>query len=674
MIPQIFEARKPLVVMLIFLASCSGNVMQTTVFRDGFQEHRTGAEPVRYDSDPAIYFKADRGKLGVWQVATDLRHDEFEEAWEIRREGDSNYLAQNFINLNEQNEPLSLTIHPMVVAGDSLWHDCTIEAEFTPLAKFDKCGIIFKYRNPSDYFFFGIEGNIVTLKRVMPLVTPLRPIEMTLDSRPLVWTPGDRFSATITLRRNKVFTILNDSINMHAEDLPNQSGKIGLVADLPARFHSVEVKLLKGEQRKLARRKRQIQRRMELELSDHPKMVRWKSFETPGFGTNQNLRMGDLTGDGNKELLFIKPEDREGTRIAGMTAMDLSGEVLWKYGDTERILEEDGPELPVQIRDMDGDGSREVVFTSGGFIHVLSGKTGELLRQIPLPGGVTIRTITFGDLLGSGEDNCMVLTDRTKWLLVYDDQLELLWEREVSSGSQPLLYDLDGDGRSEVIMGYAVYDPEGVLQFDVGRYIGDRCNGVAVDTLHGSGIKVPALIYAAGDWGVLYFDFNGNLLKQQVMGHVDYVSVGNYNAEVRGLEVATSNSWGSEGLVHLLNPEGEVTGNFQLECGTIRCQPVNWKGDGEEFIMTVADSVQGGMINANGQLAVAFPDDGHPNSCYLVQDLTGDTRDELIVWDTERLWIYTQEDNPRMGKTYAPHRVPLYNRSMHQMGHSAPGW
>jgi hypothetical protein len=80
------------------------------------------------------------------------------------------------------------------------------------------------------------------------------------------------------------------------------------------------------------------------------------------------------------------------------------------------------------------------------------------------------------------------------------------------------------------------------------------------------------------------------------------------------------------------------------------------------------------MFNAVGQLAVAFPDDGHPVTCYMVQDLTGDARDELILWDQQRLWIYTQEDNPRMGNTYAPHRVPAYNHSMHQMISSIPGW
>jgi hypothetical protein len=80
------------------------------------------------------------------------------------------------------------------------------------------------------------------------------------------------------------------------------------------------------------------------------------------------------------------------------------------------------------------------------------------------------------------------------------------------------------------------------------------------------------------------------------------------------------------------------------------------------------------MYNSLGQLSVEFPEDGHPQWCYLAQDLTGDARDELIVWDTREMWIYTQEDNPRMGNTYAPRRTPLYNFSMQQMNRSVPDW
>ncbi len=629
-------------------------------------------------TNPAIYFDSERGVMGDWTVASSLKEEGFNNAWEIGSERGENFLSQTFTNLNQSNTPLSLITHPLIVAGDSLWQDLVIEVEFTPLDKFDKCGVVFKYRNPANYFFFGIEGNTVILKHIQQSVTPLRPIEDILDYRPLVWTPGEKLHAIITIRRNKVTTILNDSIRMYVENLPIQTGRIGLISDLPARFHKVEVRILKGEQRKLARRKRQLARKLELQKSDHPEMVRWKMYETPEFGTNQNIRLGDLNGDGNKEIVFVRPK-LSGYAVGSIKAMNLDGEKLWQFGIPDSLQSPQGEELPVQIHDLDGDGSRDVIFVSEGWIFILDGRSGKLVRRAKIPvsdsgSEITIRSLTFADLMGIGRDNCMLLSDRKHRILALNDRLELLWERETGSGSQPMVHDMNGDGRHEVLMGYSVYDHNGQLMFDVGAFLGDDCNGVAVYELYDGASTVPCLIYAAGDWGIMYFDFEGHLLRQNIMGHVQYLSVADFDMELPGLEVATSNQWGGDGLVHVLESSGNVISKFSPISSVSRVQPVNWQGDGEEFFIISSDSVMGGMIDKQGQMAVSFPSDGHPDRCYLTQDLTGDARDEVLVWDQDQLWIYTQADNPRMGNTYAPDRIPLYNHSMHQMSRSLPGW
>lgn len=661
------------IVLLILIGSCSGNVMQTTVFTDGFQELEPGTKPYSNSANPAIYFSADRGKIGEWTVATSLRQPGFSEAWEIRSEEGEKFLAQTFTNLNSSNNPLSLISHPMVVAGDSMWSDFTLDVEFTPLDKFDKCGVVFKYRNPADFIFFGIEGNTVTLKQIQQAATPLRPIERILDIRPLVYTPGERIRVTATVRRNKVWTILNDTIRMYAENLPVHSGRIGLISDLPAKFHRAQVKLLKGEQRQLARRKRQLQRRTDLNLADHPKMIRWKHFDISSFASNQNIRLGDLTGDGNKEIVFVQP-GRSTLEIGSVTALNLDGELLWQYGEPRSMRQGAGEELPVQIHDLDGDGAREVIFASGGSVHILEGKSGEPEQRIRIPRQMTVRTILFADLLGIGRNNCMLLSDRNNYLLVLNDEFEVLWSQYTDSGSQPMVYDMNGDGRQEVIMGYSVIDPTGSLLYDVGQYIGDRCNGVLIYEMLEGEKEIPCLVFAAGDWGLLFFDFEGNLIRQNIVGHVGYMSVADFDLEAPGLELAASNTWGSNGHVHITESSGEVTHSYLPEAGISRCQPVNWKGDGEEFLLMSADSLTGGLFDQFGLLSVSFPADGHPVSYYMVQDLTGDARDELLVWDLEQLWIYTQDDNPRMGNTYAPRRNPLYNHSVYQMNHSYPGW
>jgi rhamnogalacturonan endolyase len=80
------------------------------------------------------------------------------------------------------------------------------------------------------------------------------------------------------------------------------------------------------------------------------------------------------------------------------------------------------------------------------------------------------------------------------------------------------------------------------------------------------------------------------------------------------------------------------------------------------------------MIDGKMRRAVMFPDDGHPDLAAYVANLTGDARDEVVLWDQERVWIYTQ-DRPFSGeRIYAPRRNPDYNESNYRTMVSRPGW
>jgi hypothetical protein len=79
-----------------------------------------------------------------------------------------------------------------------------------------------------------------------------------------------------------------------------------------------------------------------------------------------------------------------------------------------------------------------------------------------------------------------------------------------------------------------------------------------------------------------------------------------------------------------------------------------------------------------------FPADGHPEMCAAVLDLTGDPRDEIVLWDRDRVWIYTQNQSfdhwasrtkaRTNGKVYAPIRHPHYNDSNYRISESLPAW
>jgi hypothetical protein len=93
------------------------------------------------------------------------------------------------------------------------------------------------------------------------------------------------------------------------------------------------------------------------------------------------------------------------------------------------------------------------------------------------------------------------------------------------------------------------------------------------------------------------------------------------------------------------------------------------------------------MLDGRLRPVVAFPDDGHPTLCAEALDLTGDPRDEIALWDLDRIWIYTQgrgrdrnvaptEGNAAQppGPTYRPRRQPHYNMSDYRAEVSLPDW
>jgi hypothetical protein len=104
------------------------------------------------------------------------------------------------------------------------------------------------------------------------------------------------------------------------------------------------------------------------------------------------------------------------------------------------------------------------------------------------------------------------------------------------------------------------------------------------------------------------------------------------------------------------------------------CLPINWTGRPPEYFVLSPNVEDGGLFDGWGRCVVRFPADGHPDMCYAALDVTGDCRDEIVVWDPYEIWVYTQSDNPRAGKLYKPTRNPLYNYSNYQATVSLPGW
>jgi hypothetical protein len=295
------------------------------------------------------------------------------------------------------------------------------------------------------------------------------------------------------------------------------------------------------------------------------------------------------------------------------------------------------------------------------------------LRERPydLNGG---DSLAFINLSGRKNAQEILVKDRYRDFWVYDNNLNLLWKGQGQTGHFPYPFDVDGDGREEFVIGYALWDHNGKQLWSRDAELRDHADGIVIGNFSGDPKAEPRAYACGSDEGFLMFDKSGNILKHTRIGHAQSPSIGKYRMDVPGLQLLTVNYWKNPGILSLFDHDGNLLIQEELTHYGSPLLPVNWRGDGQEFAMLSGNIREGGLIDGQMRRVVMFPDDGHPDLAYYVADVTGDARDEIILWDQQRVWIYTQ-DRPFTGKRiYAPVRSPHYNESNYRTTVSLPGW
>src|SRR5690606_16390374 len=120
-----------------------------------------------------------------------------------------------------------------------------------------------------------------------------------------------------------------------------------------------------------------------------------------------------------------------------------------------------GSDYPAQIYDIDSDGRLEICCVMNDKFLVLDGLDGTVKRSFDLPGEYAHDCIIICNLRGTAYPQDIILKDRYRKLWALDRDFNLLWTYEGSPGHYPWVYDLDGDGRDEVMAGYDMLDHDG---------------------------------------------------------------------------------------------------------------------------------------------------------------------------------------------------------------------
>ncbi|HLJ18277.1 MAG TPA: hypothetical protein VKV15_27550 [Bryobacteraceae bacterium] len=677
--------RPGLVLSLCLALALAGSCFGADLFSDDFARFPAGwlTSPVG-ELNGAIqeyHYLANRGvPLGPWANAIC-----YLDAWVVSDENGKPYLEEQLDSTSHQ------WTNPIFVTGDPEWSDSTVEVKVKPLSEGDMQGLVFRYRTNRHYYLFALEGgNKVRLALHLPLEPALRKHGWKeLASAEFPYDTSRYYSLRVENEGPHIRGYIDGKLVLEADDSGILKGKAGVTTGGPARFQDFHVSASDATVHEIERRIRQRDDELARLRDENPKPKLWRQFETPGFGAGRNVRFGDLDGDGKPEMLIAQniPRVRADAfdQISCLTAITLDGHILWQLGKPDPrngLLTND---TPFQIHDIDGDGHNEVVVARNFQLQILDGRTGKVKHWVWMPkmpqtdkahpyareNGDSIAFVNFS---GNKDRHEILVKDRYTHFWIFNNKLELLWKGDGQTGHYPYPMDINGDGLDELLIGYSLWDHTGHRLWSHDSEIHDHADGIMMGNLSADPKAEPRVYASCSDEGFMMFDIHGKILKHIRVGHNQSPSVGKYRMDIPGLQYISVNFWKNPGIVTLFDSDGNMLAQDEpIHSGSVML-PVNWRGDGQEFVLLSASAKEGGMIDGHLRRVVLLPDDGHPDLTTDVLNLTGDARDEVVVWDQNRVWIYTQ-DRPFTGKRiYAPIRNPEYNDSNYRTNVSLPHW
>lgn len=403
---------------------------------------------------------------------------------------------------------------------------------------------------------------------------------------------------------------------------------------------------------------------------------RVSTLDTRDFGA-ENLHVGDLNGDGAPDLLFV--QSVFGTReITCLTATTITGEVLWQHGtpapDNGRIYSD----LPAQVYDWDGDGRNEVLFVkqatyiepylAGGyareraaryegdaFMVVLDATTGKEKTRFAIPAPADDCFI-FVDLTGRGRRQDLVVKDRYWNIWGVAAEGKTLWQYSGSVGHFPAYGDVDGDGRDEVFVGYALLDHDGRVLFQ------KDAGGAHQDAAYAVQLPDGSWRLLFGNGGIHCLQPDGKELWHHPLREAQHVVAGRFRPDLGPVQFMVIDR--GQGLpaggrapatLYLYDLDGKEIWKREQPVGSCfaACVALDWSGYGEAREVLVYNrggtgesqppapiqpaAIYDGWGNVVDAVSPAYPA-GRPEADLKAQvyalaaDVWGDHRDEVLFF------------------------------------------
>ena len=373
------------------------------------------------------------------------------------------------------------------------------------------------------------------------------------------------------------------------------------------------------------------------------------SYNNAGRGCR--MWLGDIDGDGRMEYVMVQPDGGIDDRfvphmVQCATAYNLEGEQLWQIGEPDPQVKNSGSDIPAQIYDIDNDGFNEFICIMNGELCIFNGKTGALKEKHAIPADTAHDCIIIADLEGTGYPCNIILKDRYRQIWALDKNYEVMWTFKGDVGHYPWVYDLNGDGRDEVIAGYTVVSADGKPMWRIDME--DHADCIWIADLYENG--EPVVIVGGADTtaytpdGKLLWRFTDTVESQNI-------APGKFFTDRKGLQIAGLDRIVREGQ------EGK-DGVFIFDCDAKPLykenrKSVGWssivttlrgfeRGSAQDYILAYrrGSEEKSGVFDGNMNCLIEFPFEGH---C-IFGDLNGDGINKLVLYNDESIVIYSSEE------------------------------
>jgi outer membrane protein assembly factor BamB len=362
---------------------------------------------------------------------------------------------------------------------------------------------------------------------------------------------------------------------------------------------------------------------------------------------------GDVDGDGQVEIVSSENVNKDDVHYTSTAvAQELDGTVLWKWGKPDigrKIWHHD---VACQIHDWDGDGLNEVVLCTKGFLVELDGKTGRQRRRIRIDDDAT-DCLVFCNLSGGLQPSDVLVKDRYHRIWAYDKAGNLLWAVKDPGGyrtaHQPRPIDIDGDGRDEIMAGYALLNADGSVRWVYKSKTVDQKRGhldcVRIFQRGEKPEDFRLVLTCCGANNVAMIDGNGSVIWEVAGHHFESIDVGRLFPGVSGQQIVLDIDHQPLGNspIWTLDEKGELLGRIVTDYSRHHCL-LDWTGDGVDEILVAHN---GGIYDHRGRRIgiLAVPDGSQVGQrkgerSMLIADMTGDGIRDVMMVTTEKVYIY----------------------------------